>query len=104
MIIRNRTTSETARGLRSITEGTSEASTPGTSTPRQVDNHAVVHSGRVPQPQEGDPSQGRCRRYPTPGGATHAPFMERRRHQRLGGTIADNHIILCCAIHISAMQ
>ena len=41
--------------------------------PRQADSPAAVHSGGVPQPQKGDPLQGRCRCCPTSGGAAHAP-------------------------------
>jgi hypothetical protein len=50
MIIRNRTTKETAARSSLNNRGYERSE-----HPRQACNDAIVHSGRVPQPQKGDP-------------------------------------------------
>ena len=59
--------------------------------PRMSDNRGACTLKECPFSMDGRPLQGRFRYHSMSGGATHAPVIERRRFQRLGGMITDNH-------------
>jgi len=95
MIIRNDTTKETATQSSLNNRGYERSEHPRLTDARgtcTLEECPITSEGRGVS-KYGRPLLRYWRRL-TSGGATHAPVIERRRFQRLGGTIADNHIII----------